>query len=504
MKLALVIILTALFPVQVYAQGIIWQTAQWDSVPPIPPYHARAAEGVMLSALTHPNGGILGLGQSLYLFRRTYVGQGPAYGIVSVRVSSSGDSLSLTRLPGCICGSGPLLVRNNPYGSFLAVLPCDTVVDATSGYRREPILATLDTTGSVIDSLTIPLSNPQFLIVDGAFVTPKRILISGTATRATPSGQVTTFETAMIAWPEGVVLWRRGYTPNTYLNGPCYIQQAGPNQIYLTGPTGNHLGAQRIDTLGNPTGGYTLFTDTLRRPVGGFVKLFPNGKFVFLAGFGELVVGATTYPSGVALGVTDTVGHEDFRNVVYSGNQFVAGYQSIIGVNQDGSLLTLYQSARDVFEIQRLSPQGTLQTTWPVSTGSNLTLTDVRQALYLGNDKAYMIGAARVSLPRFRQSKRYWTAYLDGVGEEFNPTEVRGPRSVPVVFNVYPNPAMDRIKIQVKNTTPFRIVSLNGIVVISGSVTENDSIDISALAPGFYQITVYDGRNIASRRFIKL
>ena len=69
------------------------------------------------------------------------------------------------------------------------------------------------------------------------------------------------------------------------------------------------------------------------------------------------------------------------------------------------------------------------------------------------------------------------------------------------LFDMYPNPATDQIKIINKKTIlSIEVVNTQGQILIT---TKKSSIDISALASGIYFIKAYSNDGVASERFIK-
>ena len=79
-------------------------------------------------------------------------------------------------------------------------------------------------------------------------------------------------------------------------------------------------------------------------------------------------------------------------------------------------------------------------------------------------------------------------------------------------FTVYPNPAVDKIKVQFNNfnqvnKTNILIQNMSGNIVqrqsltLSGNVVE---VDISTLSAGMYIISITDNNKIINKEFLKL
>lgn len=501
----LLLFLAVLLPWPVLGQGILWQAVVWDSLPNHQPFFPRACNGKILAAIPHPNGGFLGLGSSFFRACRPSTNSDTYQGVVSIRVSSSGDSLGLRFLNGFIGYSVPVFLRNNPDPSSIwGLIPRDTVVSYGPTYNRDPLMVRFDTSGSIADSFTLAINNPYFGVVDAAFVSPKKLLISGSA--QTPNF-LSTFEAAMIAWPEGVVLWRRSYTPNQSFNGPGKIMQLGPNRLYLVGRAGTHLVAQKIDTLGNAVGGMTLWTDSLGGGIGGEVLPLPNNRFAIRVVYGGAIPSNPNRPYTVAIGVVDTAGRMYWKRKVDTPQNRgdVNGYRLLVGANDDGSLLVLNQPNSTDAIIERYSANGDWEAGWSTVAGDTVGY-GASQAVYLGNNRAYIVGSGGVLNPDpFNQRARYWAAYLDGVGNGFDPTATQGPRirPEPLAVTVYPNPTTDRLYIDSDKPLAYRILSATGALVQQGIVSRSQPAELSGLSPGMYQLLLAEGRQTVRRRFVK-
>lgn len=505
-KLLLLIALALPWPA--FGQGVLWQAVIWDSLPTGRPLFPRAVHGKILSGIAHPNGGLLGLGLSYFGLRRPTTSTDTYYGVVSVRISASGDSLGLHRLPG-YAGSYPVFVRNCPYASEIwALISRDTVVDGPPAVLREPFFARLDTNGLIADSFSVSIINPDPMgIADASFVTRKKVLITGLGNRIINGSQVEVFEAAMIAWPQGVVLWRRYFRPNVDFNRLSCVRQTDPNKIYLIGAIGNCLGAQRIDTLGNQTGGFCLYTDTLNGAVGGDAMPLPDGRWAVRLNYGGPIASNPTRPYSTVLAVVDTAGHIFWRlKEDFPVNRGVYGFMQLIGVNEDGSMLVQYQNPNDCI-IRRYSINGVLETSWQTYDSLSDTVgVSTGPAVYLGTDKAYIIGSGRVQRPDpNHQRTRYWAAYLDGTGNPFDPTETRGPRvrQIHLAATVYPNPATERIYVSSDKPLTYRILSPTGALVLEGAISRNQPAELAVLVPGIYQLLLSDGTQTVRRRFVK-
>ncbi|MEJ1933144.1 T9SS type A sorting domain-containing protein [Nostoc sp. NIES-2111] len=369
-------------------------------------------------------------------------------------------------------------------------------------------MARLDTNGLIADSFSVPILNPYPMgILDASFISKKRILISGGYTRILAGNQMETFEIAIVSWPEGVILSRRYFIPNPDLNRISCVRQTEPNKIYLIGGVGNCLGAQRIDTLGNQTGGFCLYTDTLGGGVGGDAMLLPDGRWAVRINYCGPIASNPTRPHSSVLAVVDTLGHMYWRHKEdFPVNRGIFGFMQLIGVNDDGSMLVQYQRPYD-YIIRRYSITGVLEASW--QTYDRLSDTVGRSsgpAIYIGNDKAYIIGAGGVQRPDpSHQRTRYWAAYLDGTGNPFDPTATRGPRmkQEPLAATVYPNPATQRIYIDSDKPLAYRILSATGALVQQGIVSRSQPAELAALVPGIYQLLLSDGIHTIGRRFVK-
>ncbi len=73
------------------------------------------------------------------------------------------------------------------------------------------------------------------------------------------------------------------------------------------------------------------------------------------------------------------------------------------------------------------------------------------------------------------------------------------------IIDVYPNPALDRIKIRgLSGTAALGIINIHGQLLLSTRMeTESGEIDVSALSPGVYMITIETAGENIIRRFIK-
>lgn len=93
----------------------------------------------------------------------------------------------------------------------------------------------------------------------------------------------------------------------------------------------------------------------------------------------------------------------------------------------------------------------------------------------------------------------YYLKQIDfnGASEDFEPIVVKINNQVEQ--KIYPNPARDKIHISVEPNTPYRILDINGAVVIEGSTPNSKNIDITPLKKGIYLIQ----SELFVQRFIK-
>ena len=203
---------------------------------------------------------------------------------------------------------------------------------------------------------------------------------------------------------------------------------------------------------------------------------------------------------GSGIGVVDTAGHEDYRIHVSQpvNSNYYRVYENLVGANDDGSLLvavTHRGPLHDTLFLERYSATGQQQAQWAVSSPGR-RIDFINDAVYLGNDKAYIVGASGFD---------YWAAYLDGTGNAYDPTETRGPReSASLQAVLYPNPASDRLFIQSDKELAYCILNLKGEVVREGSVSREHPVDVSALPPGLYQMLLSGKGQSVRKRFVKL
>jgi len=76
-----------------------------------------------------------------------------------------------------------------------------------------------------------------------------------------------------------------------------------------------------------------------------------------------------------------------------------------------------------------------------------------------------------------------------------------------MTFNIYPNPASNYITINVEyrmKNTECRIMNVTGQEVFQSSINnQQSSIDISSLSPGIYFLTLSNGEQTVSKKFVK-
>jgi hypothetical protein len=264
--------------------------------------------------------------------------------------------------------------------------------------------------------------------------------------------------------------------------------------------------AQAIDTFGVQTGGFTVFQNTLGRGVGGESMFLPNGKVAFRAVWSEETINGVYYPSGTKIGILDTATLQQIwsREILTpTVSNITIGYTGLVGANADGSLLVNNKTDNRNINLERFSSSGVLQTSWPLA-GGDYNILSINQSVYLGNDKAYLVGrASSRTVPRSRPC--YWTTYIDGTGDPFNPTAITGPRE-PIAWgqtNIYPNPTTDFLTVETEQKLQYQVVSGTGSVVQAGTTTRQNPVAVASLPSGIYILRLTDGKRSLSKRFVK-
>jgi hypothetical protein len=84
---------------------------------------------------------------------------------------------------------------------------------------------------------------------------------------------------------------------------------------------------------------------------------------------------------------------------------------------------------------------------------------------------------------------------------QLNTTNIKSLSSKSILFSIYPNPANDVITVIAESTLKLEIMTVLGTVVNASET--NQQISISHLASGIYYVTVGDGVNRKSQKFIK-
>ena len=74
-------------------------------------------------------------------------------------------------------------------------------------------------------------------------------------------------------------------------------------------------------------------------------------------------------------------------------------------------------------------------------------------------------------------------------------------------LNIYPNPSYSLINVRLpegfNQSSRLKIVQMDGKTVMEQAYSENESIDVSMLKSGIYQVELYDGKKIAKGKIIK-
>ena len=96
-------------------------------------------------------------------------------------------------------------------------------------------------------------------------------------------------------------------------------------------------------------------------------------------------------------------------------------------------------------------------------------------------------------------------AYLLGIDNvKLTTNDVATINDDPITnIDVFPNPAVNHIRIAVSNNTPYEIVSLAGEIVMHGMV-ENNMLDVSILKNGVYFIRVNQKGITSTRKIVKI
>ena len=79
---------------------------------------------------------------------------------------------------------------------------------------------------------------------------------------------------------------------------------------------------------------------------------------------------------------------------------------------------------------------------------------------------------------------------INGVGQIFDPTAVKGPRErmSGLKATLYPNPASDRVFIDSEKMLDYRILTVTGEAVGQGSISSTRPASLQSLPPGLYQL----------------
>jgi len=94
---------------------------------------------------------------------------------------------------------------------------------------------------------------------------------------------------------------------------------------------------------------------------------------------------------------------------------------------------------------------------------------------------------------------------LTGSGTEFRPAPSGIGASATKQSSVYPNPAHNQLTIQAVAKGAYTITNSIGQSLLSGNINEKQTrIDIYALSPGMYWLSLRSGAQIQHLKFIKL
>ena len=82
-------------------------------------------------------------------------------------------------------------------------------------------------------------------------------------------------------------------------------------------------------------------------------------------------------------------------------------------------------------------------------------------------------------------------------------TLVTGTNELPLGSRIYPNPAKDRLNLEITGLTAYTLYDLGGRLLLQ-SARPGNTIDLSGLEPGVYQLRMMAGGKMINQKIVKL
>lgn len=155
----------------------------------------------------------------------------------------------------------------------------------------------------------------------------------------------------------------------------------------------------------------------------------------------------------------------------------------------------------DIF-VTKINPEGLFA--WAISTGGSDDDNGLSIAT-LSNGNAYLTGSfssstinfGSTSLVNSSDSPDYFIAKLNsitGIDDEIFESD----------FSIYPNPATNFLQIKTSTIANIEIINITGQSILKAEIsTDNTTVDISILAPGFYFVKFVTEDGIMLIKMIK-
>ena len=87
-----------------------------------------------------------------------------------------------------------------------------------------------------------------------------------------------------------------------------------------------------------------------------------------------------------------------------------------------------------------------------------------------------------------RDGSDYWGVILDNTASAFTANKPVNISLNNKAFTLYPNPAKDKISIQVVGKAVFSLISQQGKTVLTKGIDNSGSIDVSSVPAGLYYL----------------
>jgi hypothetical protein len=389
--------------------------------------------------------------------------------------------------------------------------PTDTVAPFDT-LAKPSYIALLDTSGVCLDSFPllsrsiryegIPWNGVQFS--DNSAI----LTAQGYGSDST-KGLFTRFLVWKVRIPEGFVEWFKSIRIHPQINEkPKAVIMPG-GKIWVYGVSGANVVLVKLDSLGNQTEVQNLYTTpTSVRPILGSFLPLPDSKIAITVGYNALPPQSGNKPGAQNLIVMDTLGNTVWqisKPIPVTGSS-VHGFAQIYGANIDGSINYLHDSTvggSTYSFLEKRAADSTLLYSWPITTRTGVSATEINGVVYAGNDEAYVYGKGGDFIKGIPGD---YVARVTGFGTRFDPTALPGPRARPVplqAISLYPNPATTSLRIRSEKVLRYSIITPSGAQVQQGVLAPSKAIDIATLPPGLYLLRLQDGAASSVGRFIK-